>query len=105
MSSRSQALSHSRAPLSGRAALAALLVLVFLVLAAGPIRRYVEQRGRIDAVEQRIARLEADNQGLRARIDELRDPAVLERIARECLGMVDPGQVAVAQPGQAPAGC
>ena len=37
---------------------------------------------------------------LRAEISRLHDPAELERLARECLGMVGPGEVAFVMPGR-----
>ena len=38
--------------------------------------------------------LEQQNQALQTRIDQLSDATFLERIARECLGMVKPGETA-----------
>lgn len=104
MSSRGQALSHHRAPLSGRAALVALLALVFALLAFGPVRTYLEQRSRLDRLEDRVAKLVGENDALRAEIEELRDPATIERLARECLGMVPAGEPVVVGTGE-PADC
>jgi cell division protein FtsB len=47
--------------------------------------------------------VEQQNEVLNARIFQLKDPAYLERLARECLGMVAPGETAfVMVPEQGP---
>jgi cell division protein FtsB len=81
--------------LTGRAA--ALLVSVALLgmLAVVPARQFLEQRGRIAELERRAAEIQADNARLRAQIAKLGDPLELERRARECLGLVAPGETAL----------
>jgi cell division protein FtsB len=59
---------------------------------AGPHRR----------LEGRTVELERQNADLRATINGLNDPAELERLARECLGMVGPGETALVIPGAQP---
>ena len=39
-------------------------------------------------------RLQEQNIELERRIADLNDPSTLERLARECLGMVNPGEIA-----------
>ena len=45
-------------------------------------------------MEQRSERLQRENDGLAARAEQLRDRVYLERLARQCLGMVRPGETA-----------
>jgi cell division protein FtsB len=50
-------------------------------------------RGEIGALQQEVRTLEAENARLARAIAELREnPAVIERIAREELGLVRPGE-------------
>ena len=86
--------------LTGRAAFLLVAITFLAVMAMVPARQYLDQRARISDLDARIAELEAQNAGLRAEISRLHDPAELERLARECLGMVAPGEVAFVSPGQ-----
>ena len=101
MSSRSQALSHDRQPLSLRSALVALAILAMLLVASGPVRALYEQNQQIQRLAAKATELEAENAAIRAEITRLKDPAVLEQLARECLGMVRPGESAVVRAGDA----
>ena len=65
------------------------------VWAVAPARVYLEQRSRLQHLEQQAAHLETANSSLEARIADLQDPRTLERLARECLGMVEPGEIAI----------
>jgi cell division protein FtsB len=71
--------------------LAAILT-ALLLAAIYPLRAYFEQRSRIAELERRTAAIAEQNSELQARIEQLHDPAFLERIARECLGMVKLGE-------------
>jgi cell division protein FtsB len=88
--------------LTGRAAMLLVAVAFLAVMAVVPARQFLQQRGRISELEQRTAELEQRNAELRAEIQHLLDAAELERLARECLGMVAAGEVAFVTPGQAP---
>jgi cell division protein FtsB len=90
--------------LTGRAAFLLVAITLLTVMAMVPARQYLDQRARIGDLERRTAELEELNADLRAEISGLRDPAELERLARECLGMVAPGEIAFVTPGHAPAG-
>ena len=70
------------------------------VMAIVPIGRYLDQRSAIADIERRAAELEAENADLRVEISRLHDPAELERLARSCLGMVGPGEIAFVMPGR-----
>lgn len=74
------------------ARVALLFVLALLVwLAIGPAASLVTTWREARARDARVSELEAANERLRERRDELRDPAALERAARE-MGMVRPGE-------------
>lgn len=83
-----------------------LLVLALLAIAGLKSSRDLEAaRARERLLEKRIAATRAESERLRVRIDRLRhDPGMLERLAREDLGMVRPGDVIIELPdGAAPA--
>jgi cell division protein FtsB len=102
LSAGSRALSREGPRLTGRAA-ALLIAMTFLVMVAlVPARQFLDQRGRIALLERQAAELEQQNEALKAGIEHLRDPAELERLARECLGMVRPGETALVIPGTSP---
>jgi cell division protein FtsL len=90
-------LERDRPRLTGRAAALLVAVAILVVMA---IVRYLDQRSAIADVERRAAELEAENADLRVEISRLHDPAELERLARACLGMVGPGEVAFVMPGR-----
>ncbi|HEX6844544.1 MAG TPA: septum formation initiator family protein [Actinomycetota bacterium] len=95
---------HAKVRLTPRAAVLFVSVFFVAVLSIAPIRTYLAQQTRLDELRRQAATMEAQNAALRERIADLRDPATLERLARECLGMVRPGEVAfvVIPRGEAP---
>lgn len=96
-------LERARPRLTGRAAVLLIAIALLVVMALVPIGRFLDQRAAIADLEQRAARLEDRNADLRAEISKLHDPAELEKLARECLGMVAPGEVVFVTPGEVPA--
>ena len=95
---RGRALSREGPKLTGRAAAllisVALLALVMLV----PAREFLDQRSKITDLERQTQQLAQQNAKLEAQVEKLRDPVELERLARECLGMVAPGETALILP-------
>ncbi|MGZ4110214.1 MAG: FtsB family cell division protein [Actinomycetota bacterium] len=94
MTVRTQALDQPRVRLTGRAALLVVVVTMLAIFSVVPVRDYLSQRSEIAQLQRRTAELERSNASLRSDIRRLHDPAYLERIARACLGMVKPGEVA-----------
>ena len=92
-------LERDRPRLTGRAAALLVAVTILGVMAIVPIGRYLDQRAAIADIERRAAELGSQNAELRAEISRLHDPTELEKLARECLGMVGPGEVAFVTPG------
>jgi cell division protein FtsB len=80
--------------LSGRALVLLMLVLVVLTFAIAPLRAYLAERSQLAELLVQADELEASNAALARRIERLNDPEYLERLARECLGMVEPGETA-----------
>ena len=81
--------------LTPRATILGFVVFVAAIFAVAPARAYLDQRAARQQLAQQVHQLEQQNAHLQERIDELHDPVELERLARECLGMVDPGEIAV----------
>jgi cell division protein FtsB len=71
----------------------AFAIFVVAMFSIAPIRGYLDQRTQIAELERQAAVLDHQNQELEARIADLNDPRTLERLARECLGMVKPGEI------------
>jgi cell division protein FtsB len=71
-----------------------MVALILLTLAVAPLRTLLDHRSQLHQLEREAGGLADQNARLEARIDRLSDPAFLERLARECLGMVRPGETA-----------
>ena len=94
MSAVGQASVGPRPRLTRRAAGLAAILLVLALSLVIPLRQYLAQRGEMRELQQQIHRLEQEREVLARKVDRFRDPDYLERIARECLGMVKPGEIA-----------
>jgi cell division protein FtsL len=91
-----------------RAAILTVIVTALLLYMVVPLRTYLAQRDRLAQLEHQTQILQQQNARLQTEVRELNDPAYLERIARECLGMVKPGEIGfiiVPKAGSAPPGC
>jgi cell division protein FtsB len=92
---------------SFRPVLGATVVLVFALLAIAALksnRDLQAARSRERLLTGKIAATVAESERLRVRIDRLRhDPGMLERLAREDLGMARPGDVIIELPEAAAA--
>jgi cell division protein FtsB len=86
--------SRRRARLTARATLLLTIVIGVLVLSIAPARMYFEQRAELARLERLSDELARENARLSARAEQLRDEEFLERLARQCLGMVKPGETA-----------
>ena len=82
------------ARLTARATILFSLVIGILVLSIAPAQMFFEQKAELARLERQAAALERTNDTLAARAEQLRDDAFLERLARQCLGMVKPGEIA-----------
>jgi cell division protein FtsL len=91
---RTQALERPRVRPTGRAALLIVVVVLLAVFSIVPVRQFLAQRTQLGQLERQAAELEHSNEELRSDIRRLHNPEYLERVARACLGMVKPGEVA-----------
>ena len=76
-----------------RAAMLALVVTALLFYLVVPVRAYVTQRQRLDRLQRQTQLLQQQNAKLERQVEQLRDPSYIERVARECLGMVKKGEI------------
>ncbi len=89
---------RGRLRITGRAVVLAGVVLLLIVASAGVLRQFFDQRAEIDRLEQQVESLVQERGDLSRQIERLHDPEYLERLARECLGMVRPGEIAFVVP-------
>ena len=87
------AVSRRRTRLTPGAVLLAVVVAVLLCVMSVPLRTYLSQRTQLDRLQLQSQVLLQLNTRLRQRVVQLHDPAYLQRLARECLGMVKPGEI------------
>ena len=79
---------------------AAFATLLFLVVGAAfltqvvPYRQIVDSQRQVNSATAQLAALEADNEVLSAEVTALRTDAEVEKLAREKLGYVRPGETA-----------
>jgi cell division protein FtsB len=72
----------------------ALVLAVGSLSAEGGFRRYARLKRDLHALEERNAKLTAENARLKREVQRVRtEPAALERAARENLGLVRPGEI------------
>jgi cell division protein FtsB len=94
MSSRAVSRAPGRVRVSTRAAVLLIVVLTVFTFAISPFRALLAEHDKLDELWRQTDLLDQQNDGLRQQILRLQDPAYLERLARECLGMVAPGETA-----------
>ena len=86
--------SRPRARITARGAVLLVVVMLLAIALVYPARLYWQQRSQIGELEKQTQALIIENQKLTGKVQKLNDPAYLERLARECLGMVKPGETA-----------
>jgi cell division protein FtsB len=80
--------------LSARAGGLAVVVVLLLTLAVAPFRTLMDQRSQLGQLQRQTEELQRENADLQAKIQRFDDPAYMEQLARTCLGMVLPGEIA-----------
>lgn len=83
---------RTRANLTGRAAMLAVVVCLLAISLAYPLREYLSQRGEIGDYRERVAEQKQRVDELRKAKDRWDDPAYVEAQARERLRYVMPGE-------------
>lgn len=91
-----QELEHvsGRVKFTARAVVLGVVVMLIGFAFIDPVRAYLGERAHIAQLERQAHTLQVQNTALENRVKQLNDPAYLERLARECLGMVKPGDIA-----------
>jgi cell division protein DivIC len=69
------------------------LVAVGVLVISGPLQSYLDQRDRVELLEEQKAVLDQANAQLEQRSSDLQDPSHLKQEARERLGYIEPGEV------------
>jgi cell division protein FtsB len=82
-----------RRRVTGRAVALIVVMAALLVAAMYPLRSYLREWSDIASLQHQVSVLQQTNEQLDGRIRQLHDPGYLERLARECLGMVKPGEI------------
>jgi cell division protein FtsB len=83
-----------RVRLTPRASILVSALALVGVFAVAPGRAYLDQRAQLHELQREADALAQQNVILERSVADLNDPATLERLARRCLGMVRPGEVA-----------
>ncbi len=79
--------------LTSRGAVLTVIIAALLLYLIVPLRTYIDQRKQLSDLQEQTALLDEQNRVLRRQVALLHDPTYLERLARECLGMVRPGEI------------
>lgn len=97
-------MSRRRSLLTPRAAILAFVLGGLLFTSVYPMRRWIDLRHKIATLEAEERSLDRQSADLVRRREALRRPEEIERLARENLGMVRPGEVpfVIVTPGTAP---
>ena len=94
MSARASAVrARPRLRFTPRAAVLTVLVVALLFYLLVPLRTYMEQRSRLNQLSNRVELLQKQNAELESKIERYKNRRYLEAQARECLGMVKPGEI------------
>jgi cell division protein FtsB len=93
VSSAATGLVRGRIRVSSRGAILAVIITALLVYLVVPLRAYIAQRNQLSELKSQTTFLEQQNRILERQVTLLHDPKYLERLARECLGMVRPGEI------------
>jgi cell division protein FtsB len=84
---------RTRARLTPGAGILAIVVMALLLYLLVPLRTYLAQRSQLRRLDHQMQVLQQQNAKLQHQVARLHDPNYLERVARECLGMVKPGEI------------
>ncbi len=68
--------------------------MLLLLASVAPVRNLMDQRAELARLQRQAVTLQAKDAALEARVNQLNDPTYVKQLARQCLGMVMPGQIA-----------
>lgn len=83
--------------------LALIITGMAVITAVIPFRQIVEQQAFVESASAELVRINLENEYLRSEVEALNTPGEIERLARENLGYVMPGEAAyvVLEPDEA----
>ena len=83
--------------------LALIITGMAVITAVIPFRQIVEQQAFVESASAELVRINLENEHLRSEVEALNTPGEIERLARENLGYVMPGEAAyvVLEPDEA----
>jgi cell division protein DivIC len=83
-----------------RGSILGLILALLTVAALGPARLVLNEKLAIASAERRQVELNQQNRQLQSRLDRLKDPEYVEKLARQQLGLTKPGETSyVVVPG------
>lgn len=74
--------------------LALIITGMAVITAVIPFRQIVEQQARVESASAELMRINLENEHLQSEVEALNTPEEIERLARENLGYVMPGEAA-----------
>jgi cell division protein FtsB len=74
--------------------LALIIAGMAVITAVIPFRQILEQQARVEGASAELARINLENEFLNGEVQALQTPEEIERLARENLGYVMPGETA-----------
>ena len=74
--------------------LALIITGMAVITAVIPFRQIVEQQARVESASAELMRINLENEHLQSEVEALNPPEEIERLARENLGYVMPGEAA-----------
>ena len=77
---------------TARAAILAVIVGALLLASVPVFGRFFSMRSQETSLQRQVAVLQHENLQLERKIKRYKDPSYLEQMARQCLGMVRPGE-------------
>ncbi len=77
-----------------RAGILLFVCVIALTFAVAPLRAYMVQRNQLANLSGQMQTLDGQNADLSRQASRLQDQTYLQQLARECLGMVRPGEIA-----------
>lgn len=84
---------RSRGRVTPHALVLTVVVVGLLFALTFPVRIYLSQRSQVARLQQQQQVLQQQNGDLQRQITRLKSPGYLQQVARECLGMVRPGEI------------
>ena len=84
---------RSRTRFTPRGAVLVVIVIGLLFYLLVPLKTYMAQRSRLGQLTHQMEVLQRQNADLERKVQQLKDPAYLEQLARQCLAMVKPGEI------------